>query len=355
MSIAVAGRAAWTVVLAAWVVSALGSGAFWLAARRHPEERFPTYVLRALGPVLGRVALLYLAGVPVLVAAVDLILIFESVDDVFYDRTPFWALAAAVLVVAGYAAWTGWRSLAMVSPLLLLAVGATLSFLWALLVPKAEAGYLWPPIDPGQFRWEPVAVWLALVGFHYPVVLPFLFPLAARKKRFFPAFAAGGFAGAAVILVSVLFVVAVVGPEAARELGQPYPDITAVLTLPRSFFDRPEHLARLSLNVNALMAVAVSLLAGAEMLAALVSARNPDPFIPVVAGGALGVASAAHEPGLRQPLMAATGGLLYSAVPLLLLLAVLPARPARSPRPGPDSRAPTTRRVHRAAGPFLKT
>lgn len=345
-----AGRSAWMAVLAAWVVSFLGSGAFWLAARRHPEESFGAYVLRALGPVLGRLALLYLAAVPVLVAAVDVILIFESVDETFYVRTPVWALGAAVLGVAGYAAWTGWRSLAMVSPLLLLAVVTTVLFLWALLVPKAEAGYLWPPIDPGQFRWEPLAVGLALVGFHYPLLLPLLFPLAGRKERFFPAFAAGGFAGAAVILVFVLFVVAVVGPEAARELGQPYPDITAVLTLPRSFFDRPEHLARLSLNVNALVAVAVSLRAAAEMLAALVSARNPNPFIPVVAGTALGVASAAHALGFRQPLMAATGGLLYSAVPLLLL-AVLPARPVRSPRPGPDSRAPTTRRVHRTAGP----
>lgn len=346
MGIAVAGRAAWTVVLAAWVVSALGSGAAWLATRRHPDQSLPAYVVRALGPVLGRVALLYLAVTLILVAAVDLILMFESVDGAFYVRTPFWALTAAVVVVAGYAAWTGWRSLARVSPLLFLVVGLTSLFLWALMVPEADAGYLWPPLDLGQFQWQPLPLWAGLVGFHYPAILPFVFPFAARKDRFLRAFVAGSFLGAAVVLVFVLFIVAILGPEGARDLGQPFPDITGILSLPRSFFDRPEHLARMILNVNAIVATAVALLAAGELLAAVLGLRNPRPLLPVAAGLPLAAASAVYALGLRQQLLAVTGALLYSAVPLFLLLALLPGRPAGRLRAGPAG----PRRMHSIRG-----
>lgn len=338
LAVEVGGRAAWTVAVAAWIMAALGSVFAAAAARRYPDESFPRYLPRALGRVPGAVVAMLLVGVAVVAAGADLTLIFAAVDGVFLSRTPYLAGFIFIALVAAYQAWTGWRAIARLSPVMMAVLLGTALFLMMQLAPHADPGYLWPPLDRGQFRWEPLPLVAAVGGFHFPLWIPFLYPRSAAPRWFLRDFVAGSLVGALAVWVFTVAPVAILGPDAARMLQQAFPDITGIIALHRSFFDRPEHLARTVFNINAIVTVGTAVLGGAETLAGMTGAGNPRRFIVPVAGAGVGVAYLTYRLGLHRPLLFLAAAATYGFLLILGLIALRAPRRQQRQRQRPPRR-----------------
>lgn len=315
VAIAIGGRAAWTVALAAWLLSAGATWVIAVASSQYPGIPFPAYLDRGLGPVLGRSLTAVGALFCMLAAASDLMLMYETLDGIFLPRTPAWAIFSAILLTAGYGAVTGWRSIARVAPLFLSPLVFLTLVLLIFILPLSDTGQLRPVLDPGNFAWQPLIALGGLTGFHYPLLAPYLYQRVATPGRFLRHLLFGAALGGLGVLLFTLLPVMVMGPGAARAMRQPFPDISAVVVVHRSFFDRPEHFIRLSFNVSALLAVSTALLACGVNLAYLFGARTVRGLTAAAALAAGGIAYAAFWLNMRQELYAATGVVGYAMIP----------------------------------------
>ncbi len=323
LAIGVGGRAAWMVVIAAWLITAAGVPLAVAAARHHGGARFPSNLVRAL-PWVGRLVTLTIAGMAIMTAAGDLYLIFVTMDEIFMFRTPYLAVIVATAGVSAYQAWIGWRGIARISPLFLILVLSTTVMVLALLIPHLDPGYLRPVMDLSLLGGRPGPLVGALAGMHAPLLPLLLYARAAKPRLLLRDYLTGSATGAAVLLLFTAVPLMMGPPETLMRVNQVFPDVTTALTLPRSIFDRPEHLTRIVFNISALFAVSASLLTGAQVLAGTLNTGKWRPFVPPMAAAAALVAYLSYRLEWRENLRvytAITDHVLLVFVALTMLLA----------------------------------
>lgn len=286
-AIAAGGRAAWVVAVLAAAVSAVTALVSGRLGERFPTDTAVGYARRIAGPVVGWPAGLAIA-VALVAAAVDhMVAIAHAVSATLLVFTPTPVVAVVGMVVAGYWAWTGCRCIGQLSPLLLAALLATTAVAGGLLGGAADWGFLRPWFDWSQLRLWSRPWWLGLLDIHSPFALAMLVPLAERPARATRAFLAGLGLGWLVVAFYTVIPIAVFGPEAARAMNHPFPDVLGAIFLFRSPFARPEYVAAVAYQVNTIAALAAFLSLSARAFAQLAGRDDPRPFVaPTTAAAA---------------------------------------------------------------------
>ena len=256
-----------------WLITALGG--------RFPQETVFEYAPRLLGPIVGRAAVLPFLWLYLWIAAIELRLYAEVIITAFLVETPIIVVVLSMVIVATLAAAGGieviGRVVDLLSPLFILAIGLSLFFPlldadFANLLPVLARG--WAPVLEGTV--VPVAMTAQFT------VLLVLLPSLARPKRFTPWALGAVLLSFAVLLVTVVMVIATLSAEDGARTLFPFFRMVRAIGI-GGFLERVDALTILPWGLGVFIALSIYLLCGARGMAHLFNLSDYRPMLPPMA------------------------------------------------------------------------